>query len=110
MMSHYHDPGDLKLLPELKTLAPDEFKAFVALDAIVGRENGAIPRKYRELIALGVAFTTQCPYCLDVHTRNAKRAGATREEVAEVAFLAAALRAGAAVTHGTLALRLFDSA
>jgi AhpD family alkylhydroperoxidase len=107
-MSHYHDSDDLKLLPELKKLAPDEFKGFVALDAIVGKEDGAIPRKYRELIALAVACTTQCPYCLDVHTRNAKRAGATREEVAEVAFLAAALRAGAAVTHGALALKLFD--
>ena len=107
-MSHYHVPDDLKLLSELKTLAPDEFKGFVALDSIVGKEGGAIPRKYRELIAIAVACTTQCPYCLDVHTKGAKRAGATREEVAEVAFLAAALRAGAAVTHGTLALKLFD--
>jgi AhpD family alkylhydroperoxidase len=109
-MTHYHDPDDLKLLPELKKLAPEEFKGFVALDAIVGKEDGAIPRKYRELIALGVACTTQCPYCLDVHTKGAKRAGASREEVAEVVFLAAALRAGAAVTHGTLALKLFDRA
>ena len=105
---HYHDADDLKLLPELKSLAPEEFKGFVELDKIVGRENGAIPRKYRELIALAVACTTQCPYCLDVHTRGAKRAGATREEIAETAFLAAALRAGAAVTHGALALKLFD--
>lgn len=107
-MEHYHDPSDLKLLSELKKLAPDEFKGFVALDAIVAKEDGAIPRKYRELIALAVACTTQCPYCLDVHAKGAKRAGATREEVAEVAFLAAALRAGAAVTHGILALKLFD--
>jgi len=107
-MSHYHDADDLKLLSELKKLAPDEFKGFVAIDSIVGKDDGKIPRKYRELIALAVAFTTQCPYCLDVHTNNAKKAGATREEVAEAAFLAAALRAGAAVTHGALALKLFD--
>jgi AhpD family alkylhydroperoxidase len=107
-VSHYHEPEDLKLMPELKKLAPDEFKGFVALDAIVGRENGAIPRKYRELMALAVAVTTQCPYCLDVHTKNAKGAGATREEVAEAIFIAAALRAGAAATHGALALKLFD--
>jgi AhpD family alkylhydroperoxidase len=107
-MSHYHDADDLKLLPELKKLAPEEFKGFVALDAIVGRDGGAIPKKYRELIALAVACTTQCPYCLDVHTRNAKRAGASRAEIAETALLAAALRAGAAVTHGALALKLFD--
>ncbi|HZR23348.1 MAG TPA: carboxymuconolactone decarboxylase family protein [Vicinamibacterales bacterium] len=105
---HYHEPEDLKQLGELKKLAPEEFKGFVELDKIVGREDGAIPKKYRELIALAVAHTTQCPYCLDVHSRNAKKAGATREEVAEVAFIAAALRAGAAVTHGLLALKLFD--
>ena len=109
-MSHYHDSDDLKAIGEFKRLAPAEFKGFVELDAIVGREDGAIPHKYRELIALAVACTTQCPYCLDVHTRAAKRAGATREEVAETALLAAALRAGAAVTHGALTLKLFDKA
>jgi AhpD family alkylhydroperoxidase len=109
-MSHYHDSDDLKVLAEFKKLAPAEFKGFVELDSIVGRDDGKIPRKYRELIALAVACTTQCPYCLDVHTRNAKKAGATREEVAEAALLSAALRAGAATTHGALALKLFDRA
>jgi AhpD family alkylhydroperoxidase len=109
-MSHYHDSDDLKILKDMKQLAPEDFKGFVALDAIVGREGGAIPKKYRELIAVAVACTTQCPYCLDVHTRGAKRAGATREEVTEAALLAAALRAGAAATHGALALKLFDKA
>jgi len=109
-MRHYHDSDDLKVLGEFKKLAPAEFKGFVELDSIVGRDDGKIPRKYRELIALAVACTTQCPYCLDVHTRNAKKAGATREEVAEASLLAAALRAGAAVTHGALAVKLFDQA
>jgi AhpD family alkylhydroperoxidase len=108
MADHYHDPNDLKLLKDMKDLAPTEFRGFVELDKIVGRDDGKIPRKYRELIALAVAHTTQCPYCLDVHTKAAKKAGATREEVVETAFIAAALRAGAAVTHGALALRLFD--
>src|SRR5262245_27202501 len=107
-MTHYNDSDDVKNLRELKQLAPEEFKAFVTLDGMVAREGGAIPRKYRELIALAVACTTQCPYCLDFHTKGAKRAGATREEVAEAAPLAAALRAGAAATHGALALKLFD--
>ena len=107
---HYHDSDDLKLLGEFKKLAPTEFSAFVEFDKIVGRQDGAIPNKYRELIAIAVACTTQCPYCLDVHTRAAKRAGASREEVTEAAMLASALRAGAAVTHGALALKLFDAA
>jgi len=107
---HYHDSEDLKRLGEFKQLAPTEFSAFVEFDKIVGRDGGTIPKKYRELIAIAVACTTQCPYCLDVHTRAASRAGATREEVAEASLLSAALRAGAAVTHGGLAVKLFDLA
>ena len=109
-MSHYHDPEDFKLLKEMRTLAPTEFEAWVGLDKIVGRKDGAIPWKYRELMAVSVACTTQCPYCLEAHTRAAKAAGATREELAEAVFVSAALRAGAAATHGLLALRLFDQA
>ena len=55
----------------------------------------------QELIALAVALTTQCPYCLEIHKGAALKAGATEEEFAEVTLVAAALRAGAAITHGT---------
>jgi AhpD family alkylhydroperoxidase len=109
-MSEYHQHADLSLLPELGKLDRAGFEGFVALDKTVGRTDGKIPQKYRELIAIGVALTTQCPYCLDVHTANAKKAGATREELAETVHIAAALRAGAALTHGLLALKLFDKA
>jgi AhpD family alkylhydroperoxidase len=108
MSEHFHDIGDLRLLKEMGKLAPTEFNAWLNLDKIVGREDGAIPRKYRELIALGVAFTTQCPYCIEVHVKNAKNAGASREEVTESALIAAALRAGGAATHGAMALKLYD--
>jgi AhpD family alkylhydroperoxidase len=108
MSDHYHDPADLRLLKEMGKLAPTEFNAWLALDQIVGRDEGAIPRKYRELIALGVAFTTQCPYCIEVHTKAAKKAGATRQEVTESTFIAAALRAGAAATHGAMAIKFYD--
>jgi AhpD family alkylhydroperoxidase len=110
MSNHYHDANDLSLLKEMSKLAPVEFKAWANLDGIVAREDGKIPRKYRELIALAVAHTTQCVYCIEVHTKNAKKAGATREEVAEAVLLAAALRAGGAAAHGTLALKFFDQA
>jgi AhpD family alkylhydroperoxidase len=66
--------------------------------------EGAIPVKYEELIAVAVALTTQCPYCIEIHTGNARKAGATDAELTEAAMVAAALRAGAAVTHATHAL------
>jgi AhpD family alkylhydroperoxidase len=110
MSEHYHDIGDLRLLKEMRQLAAPEFQAWLGLDGIVGREGGAIPKKYRELIALAVACTTQCPYCIEVHAKGAKAAGASRQELVESAFLAAALRAGGAATHGAMALKFFDQA
>jgi AhpD family alkylhydroperoxidase len=107
-MSHYHGEDDLKLLGEMKSLAPEDFNAWLNLNNIVGREGGAIPKKYRELIALAVACTTQCPYCIEAHAKAAKVVGATREEIVESSFIAAALRAGGAATHGAMALKFFD--
>jgi AhpD family alkylhydroperoxidase len=108
MSNHFHDENDLKLLKEMRALAPTEFQAWVTLDKIVGREDGKIPRKYRELIAIAVAHTTQCVYCIEVHTKNAKKVGATKEEVAEAVLLAAALRSSGAAAHGTLAMKFYD--
>ena len=108
MADHYHDENDLKLMRDMRKLAPDDFNAWLGLEKTVGRDNGAIPRKYRELIAIAVAATTQCPYCMETHAKAAHAAGATREEVVEASFIAAALRAGAAATHGTMALKFFD--
>ena len=108
MSEHYHDAADLRLLKEMSKLAPTEFNAWFGLDKIVGREDGAIPRKYRELIALAVACTTQCPYCIEVHSKAAKKAGASRQEITESSLIAAALRAGGAATHGAMALKFYD--
>ncbi len=108
MSEHYHDVADLRLLKEMRTLAPADFEAWLNLDKIVGREDGAIPRKYRELIAAAVACTTQCPYCIEVHAKAAKRAGASKAELVEASLLAAALRAGGAATHGAMAMKFYD--
>jgi AhpD family alkylhydroperoxidase len=52
-------------------------------------------------MAIAVALTTRCPYCIQVHREAALAAGATDGELAETVFVASALRAGAALTHGT---------
>jgi AhpD family alkylhydroperoxidase len=90
----------LKKLPKLNTLAEDATKAFWAFDK-AALADGKIPKKYKELMALCVAMTTQCPYCLEVHKQAALKAGVTQEEIAEAIMVTAALRAGAAVTHGS---------
>ncbi|HMJ66298.1 MAG TPA: carboxymuconolactone decarboxylase family protein [Candidatus Binatia bacterium] len=98
-----YNKENLKRLKKMDELAPQVMKAFWAFDKLSVAE-GAIPAKYKELIAVAVALTTQCPYCIDIHSGNARKAGATDAEIAETAMVAAALRAGAAVTHSTHAL------
>jgi AhpD family alkylhydroperoxidase len=95
-----YDMKNVQKLQTLETKAPEAWKAFAAFDRAALAE-GTIPRKYKELIAVAVALTTQCPYCLEIHREAALKTGATPEQLSEVTFVAAALRAGAAVTHGT---------
>ena len=94
---------NLAKLQRMSELAPEVMKAFWAFDKVSVAE-GAIPVKYKELMAVAVALTTQCPYCIDIHSANARKAGATDVELAEAAMVAASLRAGAAVTHASHAL------
>ena len=110
MSDHYHDPADIKRLKDMRALAPADYEAWVNFNRIIARADGAIPRKYRELIALGVAFTTQCAYCIDNHTRHARAHGASKQEIAETAFVAAAVKAGGTLAHSLLALRIFEEA
>ena len=107
-MSQYQRREDLTAVPELLGLAATEGRAFLAFNQSVERDDGVIPRKYRELIALGVALSTQCAYCIDTHTRHARAHGASKQEIAEAAFVAAAVKAGGALAHSLLALRIFD--
>jgi AhpD family alkylhydroperoxidase len=97
---------DMKNMDKLKTLGelvPETLRSFMAFDFAAFKE-GAIPVKYKELIAVAIALTTQCPYCIEIHSGKARKAGATDVELAETTMIAAAIRAGGAVTHGTHAM------
>lgn len=98
---------DMRNLSKLKVIdanAPEGMKAFWAFDK-AAMAAGAIPVKYKELMALAVAFTTRCPYCIEIHSGRARAAGASDQEISEAVVVAAALRAGAAITHGTHAIK-----
>jgi AhpD family alkylhydroperoxidase len=94
------DMANMKKLKSLGAKAPATWKGFLAFDE-AARADGAIPKKYKELMAVAVALTTQCPYCIEIHKEEAIKAGATEMELAETTFVAAAMRAGASITHGT---------
>src|SRR3954452_4654955 len=98
------------LVRNLRQHAPDAFARLTAFDNAALREGDrAIPRKYVELMSIAVALTTQCSDCISGHTAAAKKEGATEEELAETIFIATALRAGAAFSHGLKAMAAFQS-
>lgn len=109
-MNEYQSAKGFQIMPRLLELAKVEGQAFMAFDHAVKRTDGFISPKVREFISLAVALTTQCSYCLDVHTKAAKKAGATAEEIAELISIATAVRAGATMGHGLMAIRLFEKA
>lgn len=95
-----YDMKNLTLLRKLDENAPDQMKAFWEFDK-AAYQPGAIDGLHKQLMALAVALTTQCPYCLELHRRAAVEAGATEQMLAETAAVAAAMRAGAAITHAS---------
>jgi AhpD family alkylhydroperoxidase len=100
MLNGYYNKEYLKNLKKLKELAPDQLQAFVEFEQAVFQE-GALSRKEKEIIAVAITHVTECPYCMDFHTRNAKKEGASLEELVEAAFVVAGVEAGGAVTHAT---------
>jgi hypothetical protein len=108
MSEHYHDVSDLRLLKEMGKLAPTEFNAWLNLDKIVGREDGAIPRKYRELYRLGCSFDDPMPVLHRGTHKGRQNSGRVSRGNTESTFIAAVLRAGGAATHGTMALKFYD--
>jgi len=92
---------DIKNLAKLKRLDeknPETMEAFWTFDK-AAFAPGAIDVLNKQLMAVAVALTTQCPYCIALHVKSARDAGATDQMLAETATVAAAMRAGAAITH-----------
>ncbi|WP_298227490.1 carboxymuconolactone decarboxylase family protein [Gryllotalpicola sp.] len=109
-MADYFDTDDKKFTHVYRDNTPDILKVWGDFNTAIFQEGREIPVKYRELAAIAVALTTQCPYCIEGHTAAAKKAGANENEIAEIAWVATALRAGAAYTHGRLAFKLYEGA
>ncbi|KAB2873749.1 MAG: carboxymuconolactone decarboxylase family protein [Burkholderiaceae bacterium] len=91
------------LAQKRRELAPEVYGAFRTFSARVFAA-GALPSKTKQLIAVAVAHTTQCPYCIRGHTEEAMKAGASEQELMEAIWVAAEMRAGAAYAHSMLAL------
>lgn len=88
---------------EIGKLSPDTLRGYQALSA-AGSKTNLLDAKTRELISLAVAVTTRCDGCITVHTGEALKHGATREEIAEALGVAVAMNAGAAMVYSARVL------
>ena len=99
MEKTYYDPADLKKFGKITELQPELGKKFFSYYNDVFKE-GALTEREKALIALAVAHTVQCPYCIDAYTAGSLEKGADEEEMMEAVHVAAAIRGGASLVHG----------
>lgn len=103
MADHFYSKDGLASIGRLIELKPDMATALFTFDLKVF-EEGKLSTKTKELIAIGAAHITRCPYCIDGHVKRAKKAGASDEEIAEAIFVGIAMSAGASVAHSCFAM------
>jgi AhpD family alkylhydroperoxidase len=103
MADRMYPPATREVAARRRELAPGAQSAFDAFGKAVF-QDGALSAKMKQIIAVAVAHVTQCPYCIKGHTKAARRAGATPQELMEAIWVAAEMRAGAAYAHAALML------
>jgi 4-carboxymuconolactone decarboxylase len=99
MSDHYYDQDHLARFPDIgrncEELASKFFDWYGAVFA-----DGALSAREKSLIALAVAHSVQCPYCIDAYSRDALEKGADLDQMTEAVHVAAAIRGGASLVHG----------
>lgn len=96
---HYYHADDLKKFTQIgefgKELADKFFTYYGSVFA-----DGALTAREKSLIALAVAHTVQCPYCIDAYTTDATEKGYNEKQMMEAVHVAAAIRGGSSLVHG----------
>ncbi len=98
-MDTYYKPEDLLKFGEIGKDAPDLAKKFFDYYGAVFAE-GELSEREKSLIALAVAHTIQCPYCIDAYTKACLEKGSNLTEMTEALHVATAIRGGASLVHG----------
>lgn len=97
-METYYDPKDLGKFSEIAKDAPDLAAKFFDYYGAVFAE-GELTEREKALIALAVAHTVQCPYCIDAYTRACLEKGSHLGEMTEAVHVVNAIRGGASLVH-----------
>jgi AhpD family alkylhydroperoxidase len=91
----------------LYKVIPDTMGAFQSLMKAVSKD-GALPGKFKELMAVAIAIAMRCEGCIVFHVENAIRHGASRAELGETIGVAVEMGGGPSVVYGGKALTAFD--
>tara|TARA_R110002012_G_scaffold315046_1_gene528343 strand:- start:238 stop:570 length:333 start_codon:yes stop_codon:yes gene_type:complete len=98
-MSNYYDDKDLRKFGKITEWCEDLGNKFFDYYSEVFKE-GALTAREKSLIALAVAHTEQCPYCIDAYTKDGLQKAITKEEMMEAIHVGAAIKSGATLVHG----------
>lgn len=96
---HYYKPEDLKKFSNISEFGKDLADKFFTYYGAVFAE-GALTAREKSLIALAVAHTVQCPYCIDAYSTDATEKGCNEQQMMEAVHVAAAIRGGSSLVHG----------
>jgi alkylhydroperoxidase/carboxymuconolactone decarboxylase family protein len=98
-MDTYYDPKDLPKFEQIAEDATEMGQKFFDYYGTVFAE-GELTEREKALIALAVAHTVQCPYCIDAYTQACLEKGSNTAEMTEAIHVAVAIRGGASLVHG----------
>lgn len=105
MSESYYRTEDLQDFPNIGEFAPEAGKKFFEYYG-TATSAGALTEREKALIALAVATTQNCPYCIDAYTNTCLSLGVSDEEMMEAVHVGAAMMAGITLAHATQMRRI----
>lgn len=92
---------------KLRALQSKVYDAFLQMEAAAFSE-GALPKKTKELVAVGISVRIDCESCMQWHIEQAGAAGATMREVLEAIEIGIEMGGGPATVSARFALEVME--
>ncbi len=92
---------------ELQARGSPVYRAFLEMER-QAFADGAIPKRVKELVAVGISVVINCESCMQWHIEQAARDGAGESEVLEAIEVAIEMGGGPATAHARFALAVLN--
>ncbi len=99
-MKNYYETKDLADFANIGEFAPEQGEKFFDYYNS-SMAAGKLSEREKSLIALAVATTQNCPYCIDAYTNQCMSLGISKEEMMESVHVGASMMAGITLAHST---------